>query len=41
MGRYEIFAWEGPDGALFLSDDQRGRIWKIVWRPDGPRVMHQ
>jgi glucose/arabinose dehydrogenase len=31
---------EGPDGALFLSDDQRGRIWKIVWRPDGPRVMH-
>jgi glucose/arabinose dehydrogenase/mono/diheme cytochrome c family protein len=22
----------GPDGELFVSDDQRGRIWRIVWR---------
>jgi hypothetical protein len=22
----------GPDGALYISDDQRGRIWRIVFR---------
>ena len=22
---------EGPDGSLYISDDQRGRIWKIVY----------
>jgi glucose/arabinose dehydrogenase len=22
----------GPDGALYISDDQRGRIWKVVRR---------
>ena len=22
---------QGPDGALFISDDQRGRIWKVMY----------
>ena len=21
----------GPDGSLFISDSQRGRIWKVVY----------
>jgi len=25
----------GPDGSLYISDDQRGRIWKVMWT--GPR----
>lgn len=24
---------EGPDGALFITDDVRGRIWRVVYRP--------
>jgi glucose/arabinose dehydrogenase len=20
----------GPDGALYISDDQRGRVWRVV-----------
>ncbi len=24
---------QGPDGALYLSDDKGGRIWKIVYKP--------
>ncbi|HET6233068.1 MAG TPA: PQQ-dependent sugar dehydrogenase [Longimicrobiaceae bacterium] len=23
---------QGPDGALYVSDDKGGRIWRIVWR---------
>lgn len=23
---------EGPDGALFISDDMQGRIWRVTWR---------
>ena len=22
---------QGPDGALFITDDQRGRVWRVVW----------
>jgi glucose/arabinose dehydrogenase len=22
---------EGPDGSVYISDDQRGRIWKIIY----------
>jgi len=22
----------GPDGSLYISDDQQGRIWKVMWR---------
>ncbi|HEY1724861.1 MAG TPA: PQQ-dependent sugar dehydrogenase [Steroidobacteraceae bacterium] len=31
----------GPDGALFVSDDQRGRIWRITWRggADAPTTL--
>jgi glucose/arabinose dehydrogenase len=24
----------GPDGALYVSDDKGGRIWKITYRPE-------
>jgi glucose/arabinose dehydrogenase len=24
---------EGPDGALFVSDDKGGRIWRIIYKP--------
>jgi glucose/arabinose dehydrogenase len=24
---------QGPDGALYVSDDKAGRIWKITYRP--------
>lgn len=27
----------GPDGSLYVSDDQRGRIYRIVYRPTGAR----
>lgn len=23
---------EGPDGALYITDDQAGRIWRVTWR---------
>lgn len=26
---------EGPDGALYVSDDYAGVIWRIVWKGDG------
>lgn len=26
---------QGPDGALFISDDAGGRIWRVVFRGDG------
>ena len=22
---------QGPDGALYITDDQRGRIWRVTW----------
>lgn len=25
----------GPDGSLFISDDAGGRIWRVIYRPDG------
>ena len=30
----------GPDGALYISDDVRGRIWRVTWHgaPDAPLV---
>ncbi len=27
---------EGPDGALYLSDDMQGRIWRVTWRGAPP-----
>jgi glucose/arabinose dehydrogenase len=27
---------QGPDGALYISDDRGGRIWKVTYRPPGP-----
>ncbi len=24
---------QGPDGALFISDDKEGRIWRVVYKP--------
>ncbi|MDX1675671.1 MAG: PQQ-dependent sugar dehydrogenase [Longimicrobiales bacterium] len=26
---------EGPDGSLYISDDAGGRIWRVVYRPEG------
>jgi mono/diheme cytochrome c family protein len=26
---------EGPDGSLYISDSQHGRIWRILYYPDG------
>ena len=26
---------QGPDGALYVTDDQRGRIWKVMYRGGG------
>lgn len=28
----------GPDGALYIADDVKGRIWRVVWKgsPDAP-----
>ncbi|HEY9227920.1 MAG TPA: hypothetical protein VIP11_14785 [Gemmatimonadaceae bacterium] len=26
---------QGPDGALYVSDDKGGRIWKITYKPSG------
>jgi len=28
---------QGPDGALFITDDQRGRIWKVMYVGGGHR----
>ncbi len=25
----------GPDGSLYISDDAGGRIWRVVYRPEG------
>jgi glucose/arabinose dehydrogenase len=22
---------EGPDGSLYITDDQRGRVWKVIY----------
>ncbi len=22
---------QGPDGALYITDDQRGRVWRVTW----------
>jgi glucose/arabinose dehydrogenase len=24
---------QGPDGALYVTDDQKGTIWKITYKP--------
>ena len=24
---------QGPDGALYVSDDQGGRIWRVTYKP--------
>jgi glucose/arabinose dehydrogenase/mono/diheme cytochrome c family protein len=26
---------EGPDGSLYISDSQHGRIWRVMYYPDG------
>lgn len=26
---------EGPDGSLYISDDQKGRIWRVMYYQDG------
>jgi mono/diheme cytochrome c family protein len=26
---------EGPDGSLYISDSQHGRVWRIMYYPDG------
>ena len=23
---------EGPDGAIYLTEDKQGRLWRITWR---------
>ncbi len=28
---------EGPDGALYITDDQRGRVWKVIYVGGTPR----
>ena len=28
---------EGPDGSLYITDDQRGRIWKVIYVGETPR----
>ena len=28
---------EGPDGAMYITDDQRGRIWKVIYIGGTPR----
>jgi glucose/arabinose dehydrogenase len=28
---------EGPDGAMYITDDQRGRIWKVIYIGQTPR----
>jgi glucose/arabinose dehydrogenase len=25
----------GPDGALYISDDRGGRVWKVVYKGSG------
>jgi glucose/arabinose dehydrogenase len=29
----------GPDGALYISDDQRGRIWRVVYQATRPATQ--
>jgi glucose/arabinose dehydrogenase len=30
---------EGPDGALYISDDQRGRIWRVIYVGEKSRAQ--
>ena len=31
---------EGPDGSLYVVDDQKGRVWRIMYYPNGvPKMM--